>query len=201
MDLLPDLLDVVRRLRVRVRAVVEPVEVLGSVLLRRDEVVEVEPELLGEVLDLEVPGVDQLAAVLADLALVEHAADRPAAPAEPARGLMHLCVDSRLAQPVGSGQPGEPGANDDDARSRAAARSGARDRRAEQPAGEAGRAQAPAPRRKSRRVVPSGAAPVSAAPISAAICWSADSSGVRAMVIPFAVYVACGGTLRRTGAP
>ena len=57
-----------------VRRAVEAVEGLGSVRLRREQVVEVEPELLCELPDVRVTLVDQLAAVLGDLP----AGERPA---------------------------------------------------------------------------------------------------------------------------
>ena len=57
--------------RERVRRAVEVVERLGSVDLGREQVVEVEPQLLRELADLGVALVDQLAAVLGDLALGE----------------------------------------------------------------------------------------------------------------------------------
>ena len=115
MDLLPDLLQVVGRLGERVRLAVEVVEGLGPVDLGREQVVEVEPELLGELADLGVALVDQLAAVLGDLALGEVAPARPAAPAE--RGRRPRRARPGVAgalEPVGAGQPGQAAADDDD---------------------------------------------------------------------------------------
>ena len=71
MDLLPRRLDVVRDLGVGVRRAVHVREQLGAVLLRPEQVVELEAELLREVADLAVPLVDQLAAALDDLAVGE----------------------------------------------------------------------------------------------------------------------------------
>ena len=73
MDLLPDSLQVVGRLRERVRSAVEVVEGLGAVDLGGEQVVEAESEALGELTDLGVVLVDQLAAVLGDLAVGEGA--------------------------------------------------------------------------------------------------------------------------------
>ena len=88
MQLLPDLLQVVGRLHERVRLAVEVVERLGPVDLGREQVVEVEPQLLGELAGLGMALVDQLAAVLGDLPLGKVAPERPAAPAEPVGGLV-----------------------------------------------------------------------------------------------------------------
>ena len=56
------------------------------------EVVEPEAELLGELADLRVTLVDQLAAVLGDLPVGELAAPRPAAPTERDRTLRRPCA-------------------------------------------------------------------------------------------------------------
>ena len=72
-------------------------EQLGAVLLRLEQVVELEPEPLGELADVGVALVDQLAAVLADLAVGERAAQRPAAAADPVRGLVDLRRVARVA--------------------------------------------------------------------------------------------------------
>ena len=90
MDLLPDRLQVVGRLRERVGRPVEVVEVLGAVGLGGQQVVEVQAQLLRELADLGVALVDQLAAVLGDLAVGERAAERPAASAEPVGGLVEV---------------------------------------------------------------------------------------------------------------
>ena len=65
--------------------------------LGREQVVEVEPELLGELADLRVALVDQLAAVLGDLPVGELAADRPAAAAQRSGGLVQLRHETRLS--------------------------------------------------------------------------------------------------------
>ena len=80
-DLLPDSLEVVRGLVERVGLPVEEIEVLRPVRLALEQVVRVEPELLDELAQLDVAGVDQLAAVLGDLPVGEGSADRPATPA------------------------------------------------------------------------------------------------------------------------
>ena len=118
MELLPDLLQVVGHLGERVRAPVEPAEDLGAVRLSLVQVVEVEPELLHEAPKLVVTLVDQLAAVLVDLAVGEEPAVAPAAPAEPCRRLVHLRAVARLLQAVRARQAGEPGADHDDGRRR-----------------------------------------------------------------------------------
>ena len=101
MDLLPDLLQVVGRLGERVGLAVEVVERLGPVDLGRMQVVEVEPQLLRELAGLVVVLVDQLAAVLGDLALGEVSAARPAAAAEPVGGLVEV---GPIAQPASAGR-------------------------------------------------------------------------------------------------
>ena len=62
--------------------------------------------------------VDQLAAVLGDLAVGERAADRPAAAADPVRSLVDLGDVAGLLEPVRAGQAGQAGADDDDPRRR-----------------------------------------------------------------------------------
>jgi hypothetical protein len=114
-DLLPDHLQVIRQLRVGVRLAEEVAELLGAVRLRHIEVVEVQAELLGELLELDVRVVDQLAAVLVDLPVGEVAAACPAAPAHPARRLVDLGVEACLLQPIGGGEPGETCSDDGDA--------------------------------------------------------------------------------------
>jgi hypothetical protein len=57
-DLLPDRLQVVGRLRERVGRPVEVVEVVGAIGLGGQQVVEVQAELLGELADLGVALVD-----------------------------------------------------------------------------------------------------------------------------------------------
>ena len=115
-ELLPDLLQVVRHLGERVRRAVEVAEDLGAVRLSLVQVVEVEPELMHEAPELVVTLVDQLAAVLVDLAVGEEPAVAPAAPAEPCRRLVHLRAIARLLQAIRARQAGEPGAHHDDGR-------------------------------------------------------------------------------------
>ena len=116
MQHLPDLLHGVGGLGEGLPRAVEVVERLGAVLLRREQVVEVEPELLGQLADLLVGLVDQLAAVLRDLSAVERAADGPAPPAEPGVALVDRRDHARLTEPVGASETGEAGAHDGDAR-------------------------------------------------------------------------------------
>ena len=115
-------LDVVGDLGVRVRSAVEVAEQVGPVRLVAEEVVEPEAELLGEVADVGVPLVDQLAAVLGDLAVGEGAAQRPAASADPAGGLVDLRGVAGLLEAVRGGQAGKAGADDDDLRRRGGSR-------------------------------------------------------------------------------
>jgi hypothetical protein len=68
-DLRPDRLQVVGGLRERVGRPVEVVEVVGAIGLGGQQVVEVQAQLLGELADLGVALVDQLPAVLGDLAV------------------------------------------------------------------------------------------------------------------------------------
>jgi hypothetical protein len=111
--LLVDAVQVDGELRIGIRRSVEVEEVLGSFLLCLQQVVEVEPEPLCELADLRVSLVDQLAAVLGDLAAAGPVAVRPAAPADPRRRLVHLSGDACLLEPVGAGQSGESRADDD----------------------------------------------------------------------------------------
>ena len=62
--------------------------------------------------------VDELAAVLADLAVGERAAQRPAAAADPVRRLVDLGHVARVPERVRGAEPGEAGADDDDLRRR-----------------------------------------------------------------------------------
>ena len=157
MELLPDLLQVVGRLRERVGGAVEVVEGLGAVGLGREQVVELEAELLGELADLRVALVDQLPAVLGDLALGEVVAQRPAAAAEPIGGLVEVGAVARLLQPVGAGEAGEAGADDHDP----GARPPRSRRRAVRPA--------PPPSRARRR---RRGAPPAQPPARSSITWS-----------------------------
>jgi hypothetical protein len=68
-DLRPDRLQVVGGLRERVGRPVEVVEVVGAIGLGGQQVVEVQAQLVGELADLGVALVDQLPAVLGDLAV------------------------------------------------------------------------------------------------------------------------------------
>jgi hypothetical protein len=112
-DLLPDSLQVLSRLHERVRLPVEVVEVLGPIGFPGEQVVEVEPEGLGELADRLVALVDQLAAVLSDLAAGK-AANAPAAAADPIRRLVDVCANAGLLELVGAGQPCQAGADDHD---------------------------------------------------------------------------------------
>ena len=82
-ELLPDRLEIGAHPCLGVPGVVEVPAGLRSRGLALAEVVEVEPELLGEVLRREMAAVDELAAVLVDLSLREDATPRPASAAKP----------------------------------------------------------------------------------------------------------------------
>jgi hypothetical protein len=112
---LPDLLHGVGGLGEGLPGAVEVVERLGPVLLRGEQVVEIEPQLLGQLADLGVVLVDQLAPVLCDLSVAEGAAERPATAAEPGVALVDGRDHARLLEPVGAGQAGKAGAHDGDA--------------------------------------------------------------------------------------
>jgi hypothetical protein len=60
--------------------------------------------------------VDQLAAVLGDLAFRERVAQSPAAAADPVGGFVDVGVVAGVLQRVRGAQPGQPGAHDDDLR-------------------------------------------------------------------------------------
>jgi hypothetical protein len=83
-DLLPDRLQVVGGLLEGIELAVEEVEGLGAVGLRRQQVDQVEPELLRELADVEMTLVDQLAAVLVDQVRAGELV-APAAPANAGR--------------------------------------------------------------------------------------------------------------------
>jgi hypothetical protein len=113
-ELLVDAVEVLGGLRERVWPPVEVVQRLGAVRLALQQVVEREPELLGELAELDVPRVDQLAAVLGHEPGRERAADRPAAAAQAVARLVQLRADTRLFEAIGTRQAGEPAADDDD---------------------------------------------------------------------------------------
>ena len=115
----PDLrraLDVCGRLREAVALAVEPGRQLDARRLGRVDVVELEVELARKPPDLAVACVDELAAVLPELPVVEDTADRPAAPADTTRCLVDVGPVARLLQPVRTGQPGKAAPDDDDPR-------------------------------------------------------------------------------------
>src|SRR3954451_21122052 len=118
MELLPDRLQVVGHLRERVAAVEEVAELLGAVRFRLEEVVELEAELGGELLHIDVAVVDEPASMLVDLGLREVAATAEAPSADPPGGFEDLRREAGLLQPVGGDEPGEPRADDDDPRPR-----------------------------------------------------------------------------------
>jgi hypothetical protein len=107
---------------------VEPPVVLGADRERlREAVDEREAELVDEVADMAVSGVDELAALLRGLALAEEAAERTAASADDVGlRLVQLGVDAHAAEAVGAREAREPGADDDDLRVPVAARRAAR---------------------------------------------------------------------------
>lgn len=85
-------------------------------LLGVQQIVQLEFELLSEAAQLPVPRVDQLAAVLVDLAVSEVPATRIAAPADPPGSLVDLRDISGLLETVGAGESGEPRPDDRDPR-------------------------------------------------------------------------------------
>ena len=163
---------------------VEVIERLGPVELGREQVVEVEPQLLRELAGLGVALVDQLAAVLGDLPLGEVPPPRPAAPAEPVGGLVEVGPVSGLLEPVGAGQARQAAADDDDPGS-------ARGDRTGEPAAQRGRIASPAPpasssRRRSRPARPARTSSTEAPRAAASEATEAASpnlsaSGVRAI--------------------
>ena len=116
MHLLIDAVQVDEEVGVGISPAVDVEEVLGAVRLGLQEVVEREPELVGQLTHGGVALVDELAAVLRDLA-VGKAADRPAAAADSFWiRLVDRGVVPGLMQPVGARQAGEPCADDGDLR-------------------------------------------------------------------------------------
>jgi hypothetical protein len=115
-DLLPDRLEVARGLREGVALAIEEEAVLGAIRLGGQEVVERQAKFVGEVADLGVPLVDELPAVLGDLAVGEGPADRPAAPADAIGSLIHLGGIAGLLEAIGARQPGQARPDHDDAR-------------------------------------------------------------------------------------
>jgi hypothetical protein len=122
MQLLPDVPQVERRLPDGIRRAVEVVGGLAPVQLSLEQVVELKPELLCKLADLGVTLVDELAAVLRDLALGEDAAERPATAADAVGALVNRGDAAGLLQTVGSCQPGQARADHDDTRLRGAFR-------------------------------------------------------------------------------
>ena len=91
------------------------IEGLGAVDLGGEQVVEAESEALGELTDLGVVLVDQLAAVLGDLAVGERpGAVGPAAPADAVGSLVDLCGVAGALEVIRAAQPGQAGADDHD---------------------------------------------------------------------------------------
>src|SRR5829696_1151975 len=113
MDLLIDGVVVLGGLRERVRTAVEVIQRLGAVGLGLEQVVQRQVQLLGQLTELDVARVDQLAAVLGDEPGRERAADRPAAPAEAVAALVQLRSHPRAPETVGARQPREASPDDD----------------------------------------------------------------------------------------
>ena len=90
-------------------------------------VVQRQAELGGKGPDCLVAGVDELAAVLGDLAVGEHVPRRVAATAEAGAGLIYRWAVAGLLQAVSGREPGEAGA--DDAYSCGGGQAGGRQRR------------------------------------------------------------------------
>jgi hypothetical protein len=112
MELLVDAVEVVLGLRDRVRGAVEVIERVGPRRLGAVEVVELEAQLLAELADLEVAGVDQLAPALDDDAGTERVAARPDAPADAIGPLQHRRGHARLPESVRAREPREACAHD-----------------------------------------------------------------------------------------
>ena len=77
----------------------------------RIQVVQCEAELLGQLADMNVAAIDELAAVLADLAVGE-AVRSPAAPAQSLSGLVQVGVHTHLVELVGRGDARQTRAHD-----------------------------------------------------------------------------------------
>ena len=80
---------------------------------RRVQIVELQPELVGEHAQMHVPGVDELAAVLTHLPARE-VPGTPAAATDAIAGFEHLGRQTGLVQSVGGGHPGQTRAHDHD---------------------------------------------------------------------------------------
>ena len=78
------------------------------------KVVQLQPQLGGELAQPLVARVDQLPAELDDHALWETAGEAQHPASDPLLRLEHPHGHPRLLQPIGSGQPGEPSADDED---------------------------------------------------------------------------------------
>ena len=86
----------------------------ASVGIVEDEVVQRDPQLGGQVLDMEVAGVDQLAAELRHLAVGEEAAQAAHPPAHPLLRFEDARLHPRLPEAVAGGEARDAGADDDD---------------------------------------------------------------------------------------
>jgi hypothetical protein len=91
------------------------------VVLGRAQVVELQTERVRVAAHRVVPGVDELAAGLGNVAEAQLAPERPAAPAHPVPRLQHCHVPALAVELVGRGETGEPRADHDHAPATAAA--------------------------------------------------------------------------------
>jgi hypothetical protein len=112
MDHLPDRLQIIGRLGVRIIGAVEVEIRLGSIDLGCEQVVEGQSEFLGEIARAGVSLVDEFPTMFGDLPGSEVGAIRSASAAEPGVGLIDGRGDPGLAQPVRAGQASKTGTDD-----------------------------------------------------------------------------------------
>ena len=94
------------------RAAIEEPGVMVAVAV--EQVVEGQAEFAGQLADVRMPGVDQLAAEFDHLAIGEMVAQRQHAPADAVLRFVHAHAHAGLAQPPRRGQAGDAGADDGD---------------------------------------------------------------------------------------
>ena len=163
MELLVDAVEVVLRFGDRVWRAVEVVQRVGARRLGAVQVVEREPQLLAELADLDMAGVDQLAAALDDHPGAERVAARPHATPDAIGGLQHRRVDPAWRSRYAHVRPASPAPT---TTTRWEPETAARTGRAPTVAASVA---APAAPRNWRRVMAA----------SCAMRWTASASGVR----------------------
>ena len=109
----PDGFEIARRLLVSVAGSAKAKKHLRAFRLGVQQVVEPEAKLARQLANGHVTRVNQLPAMLRNLALRKIAPARPAPPAESRAGLVDFGVEARLLKPVGARQPGEARADHD----------------------------------------------------------------------------------------